>query len=75
MPEDLKAALDLQEQINRILREAADAEHKRTMALDIPKGAETRAYIAGAAIATAVMTVLGGTITAVLAVLKATGVI
>jgi hypothetical protein len=43
-------ALDLQEQIARIGRELADAEHKRMQALDIPKGATARTLTAGAAL-------------------------
>lgn len=42
--------LEMSEKIARIGRELADAEHKRVMALDVPKGAQARALATGAAI-------------------------
>jgi hypothetical protein len=73
MPEDLKDALTLQEQIARIGRELADAEHKRVQTLDVPRGATARSLVAGAALFGAgatFATALGG---AVVAILRATG--
>lgn len=67
--DNLKEALALQEQIARIGRELADAEHKRIQALDVPKGATARAMTAGAALFGAGAAFA----TALVAVLKAAG--